>query len=172
MYLFKLLFSLDICPRVGLLDHLGVLFVVFKGTFMLFSIVAIPVYISTNCRRLPFPKPSSTFIVWRFFFDGGHSDCCEVILHYSFDLHFSDRDVEHLFMCFLALCMSLEKYLFWFSPHFLIFFFLYRAAWTVCVFWRLIPCQLLNLQIVSPIPRVVFLFIYGFLRYAKAFKFN
>ena len=39
---------LDKCPRVGLLDHMVVLFLVFQGTSVLFSIEAIPIYIPTN----------------------------------------------------------------------------------------------------------------------------
>jgi len=47
VYLFKLEFSsfLGICPRVGLLDHMVALLLAFKGTSMLISIVAIPIYI-------------------------------------------------------------------------------------------------------------------------------
>ena len=37
-----------------------------------------------------FATPSPAFIVFRFF-DDGHSDCCEVIPHCSFDLHFSNN---------------------------------------------------------------------------------
>ena len=44
---FELEFSsfLDICEGVGLLDHVVVLFLVFKGTSMLFSIVAALMYL-------------------------------------------------------------------------------------------------------------------------------
>ena len=40
MHIFKLLFSLGICPGVGLLGHMVALFLVFKGTSILFSTVA------------------------------------------------------------------------------------------------------------------------------------
>ena len=56
MHLFELQFCLDIHPEVG--SYGNSIFNVFEESLILFSTVAIPVYIPTQCSRVPFlPHP-------------------------------------------------------------------------------------------------------------------
>ena len=79
-----------------LLGHMVVLFLVFKWILVLFSIVAISIYIPpTEQEGSLFSTSSPAFIDCRFF-DDGNSDQCEVISLGSFDLHFSSMQSQKL----------------------------------------------------------------------------
>ena len=107
-------------------------------------------YSHQQCTKGSLFSTSLPILVISYFFDNSHSKKYEVISHYSFNLHFPD-DVEHLFMCLLAICMSsLEKMSFqifyfligWFWGGFLVVFcFCYWVVWVPYIFWRLTPYQ-------------------------------
>ena len=96
MYFFELEFCLDIRWGVGLLDHVMILFLVFWGASILFSIVAASTYVPLTVEESSlFFTPSPAFVFCRVFNDG-HSDQCEVVPHCSFDFHFSNNSASSL----------------------------------------------------------------------------
>ena len=148
VYLFELEFSPDICLGVVLQNHMITVFLVFWGTSVLFSIVVISIYFPTNSVgwslfSIPFPA----FAIGRPFNDG-HSDFCEVVLQCNLFASLIANDVDHLYMCPVAMSY-LEKCIFRFSAHILIELLVcccYWVIWTVCIFRKLSNCQLHYLQ--------------------------
>ena len=122
-----------------MLDHTAPLFPCFlKNLHNVFHSGCTNLHSHQQCRRVPFsPHPLPHLLFVDLLIDGGHSDHCEVVPLCSFDFYFSNNDVEYLFMCLLATCMSsLEKCLFRSSAYFsswVVFLLLFNCMSCLCI---------------------------------------
>ena len=91
---------LDDYPKVRLMDHMAVLFLIFWGTSILFSIVTPPIYIPTNIvQEFQFFSHPCQHYYLLFFWYYIHPNRRNMIFHCGFDfISLMINDVEHLFI--------------------------------------------------------------------------
>ena len=108
-----------------MLGHMVVLFLVFlRNLHIVFHSGCTNLHPTNSVQGSLFYTSSPTFVICGLF-DDSLSDRCEVISHCVL-ISLMSNDVEHLFMCLLAICISsLEKCLFRSSGHFEIGLFVF-----------------------------------------------
>ena len=72
-----------------MLGYMAVLFLISRGPAILFSIVAVSVYIFTTSEPEFLSSTFSPAFI-SYLFDATHPSRCEVVSHCGFDLHFLD----------------------------------------------------------------------------------